>query len=431
MTSAPRRTLLLSLYLLVSRHVGRLARRKLRERLRQGKEDPQRINERMGQAVVPRPVGRLVWFHAASVGEGLSLLELLKRLKEDHPEINCLVTSGTLTSASILGTRMPDGCIHQFVPLDVLPWIERFLDHWRPDVAIWTESELWPAAICEARRRNIPMLLINARISLSTFRRWLRLRGTATVLLRRFDRILAQDELAGEQLSRLGADPETLSVSGSLKEGASPLPHDEHELARFRTLLGNRPVWLAASTHLGEEDQVLSAHRMAVRSVPGLLLILVPRHPERGAELAAAIEGAGLRLARRSREEDLGEETEVYLADTLGELGVWYRLAPVCFVGGSLIEIGGHNPYEPALLGSAILHGPHVRNFSDAYARLSAAEAAIEVRGGADFGRSLVAVLSPDRAASMAAAAWDVCSKNAEITDTVEAEIVRLLGKAR
>lgn len=427
MTSRPRSTLVLASYLVLSRNIGWYARRRLDTRLEAGKEDPERIGERMGQAGLARPEGRLIWFHAASVGESVSLLELLKRLRADRPEIACLVTSGTRTSANILASRMPEGCIHQYVPLDVLPWVERFLDHWRPDLAVWTESELWPGMISTAHRRGIPMLLINARISNRSFRQWRRFRRTARAILERFDRILAQDDLAGEQLLRLGAPRERLQVTGSLKEGASPLPHDEADLVRVRGELQDRVRWLAASTHSGEEELVLEAHRAAVRAFPGLLLILVPRHPERGDELAAFLSGAGLKVAQRSKGDALSEGIDVYLADTLGELGLWYRVAPVCFVGGSLREIGGHNPYEPALLGSAILHGPHVRNFREAYAKLTEAHASAEVRDAAEFGRMLIEMLAPDHAATMAAAAWDVVSKNAEVTDRVEKAVLQAL----
>ncbi|WP_111429037.1 3-deoxy-D-manno-octulosonic acid transferase [Rhodobacteraceae bacterium DSL-40] len=429
MPAAPRRTLMLWFYLLVSRRLGWFARRRLVRRCAAGKEDPNRLGERMGQAGLDRPEGPLVWFHAASVGEAMSLIELLRRLRQSRPELTCLVTSGTLTSARMLAARLPPGCLHQFVPLDVLPWVQRFLDHWRPELAVWTESELWPATLCEVSRRGIPMMLINARISARTYRRWKSAPRTARALLRRFDRILAQDDLAGMQLAALGADPDRLSVSGSLKEGAAPLPHDEAERRRMTSLLGGRPVWVAASTHGGEEELVLAAHAAAVRAIPRLLLILVPRHPERGDEIEELLRSRKLRSARRSADEPLTEDTDAYLADTLGELGIWYRIAPVSFVGGSLKEIGGHNPYEPALLGSAILHGPHVRNFADAYRKLTEAGAAMEVHSAADFGRALVLALAPDTAARMAAAGWDVVSESAEVTDRVLAEIELRLGR--
>ncbi len=412
-------SLLLMLYLALSRRAGGIARRTLQRRAAAGKEDGARIGERMGEAGLPRPAGSLVWFHAASVGEAASLLELLRRLQLERPAVTCLVTSGTVTSARLLAERLPDTCLHQYVPMDVLPWVERFLDHWRPDAAVWTESELWPAMLVAAHRRGIPMLLINARISQRSFRRWRLAHGMARSLLGRFTRILAQDDLAGEQLLALGADPARLSVEGSLKEGAAPLPHDEAERVRIARALAGRSVWLAASTHAGEEEVVLAAHARARRALPMLTLILAPRHPDRGDAVAALARGRGLHVAQRSKAEPIGVETDVYVADTLGEMGLWYRIAAVSFVGGSLVDVGGHNPFEPALLGSAILHGPHVRNFFDGYKRLSEADAALLVRDEAGLADALIATLAPDRAAAMAAAGWAACSEGAGVTDTV------------
>lgn len=412
-------SLLLRLYLAVSRRVGGLAWRTLQRRAAEGKEDRARLGERMGEAGRARPAGQLAWFHAASVGEAASLLELLRRLHQQRPALTCLVTSGTVTSAQLLAERLPETCFHQYAPMDVLPWVERFLDHWQPDVAVWTESELWPAMLWATYRRGVPMLLVNARISNRSFRHWRIASGMARSLLGRFTRILAQDDLAGEQLLALGADPARLSVEGSLKEGAAPLPHDEKERVRLARALAGRAVWLAASTHAGEEEIVLAAHARASRTVPMLALILAPRHPDRGDAVAALVRSRGLHVAQRSRDEPIGVETDVYVADTLGEMGLWYRIASVSFVGGSLVDVGGHNPFEPALLGSAILHGPHVRNFFDAYRRLSDADAAVLVRDEAELADMLVATLAPDRAAAMAAAAWAACSEGAGVTDTV------------
>lgn len=414
-----RESLLLRLYLAVSRRAARLARRTLDRRAAQGKEDGARLTERMGEAGRDRPPGQLVWFHAASVGEAASLLELLRRLQVQRPAVHCLVTSGTVTSAQLLAERLPDSCFHQYVPMDVLPWVERFLDRWRPDLAVWTESELWPAMLWATHRRGIPMLLVNARISHRSFRRWQVAGGMARSLLGRFTRILAQDDLAGEQLLALGADPARLSVEGSLKEGAAPLPHDEAERVRIARALAGRAVWLAASTHAGEEEIVLAAHARARRVLPMLALILAPRHPDRGEAVAALARSRGLHVAQRSRDEPIGVETDVYVADTLGEMGLWYRIASVSFIGGSLVDVGGHNPFEPALLGSAILHGPHVRNFFDGYKRLSDADAAVLVRDEAELAEALVTTLAPDRAAAMASSAWAACSEGASVTDTV------------
>ncbi len=428
--SRPPRSVLLGSYLAASRRAAGRAARLLDRRLAEGKEDGDRLGERRGEAGVERPVGRLVWFHAASVGEAVSLLELLRRLRETRPALTCLITTGTVTSAQLVAERMPAGCIHQFVPLDVLPWVTRFLDHWQPDLAVWTESELWPAMLVATHRRRIPMLLINARISFRSYRRWRMMPGAARGLLRRFERILAQDNLAGEHLVTLGADPERLDVIGSLKEGSAPLPCDEAERVRLVRIFSGRPLWLAASTHPGEEEAALVAHDVARRRVPRLGMILAPRHPDRGDALAAEMRAHGVSVAQRSAGEEPDADTDVYLADTLGEMGLWYRVAPVSFVGGSLVEVGGHNPFEPALLGSAILHGPHVRNFADAYDRLGEAGAAIEVADAASLGRALTSTLEPDRAARMAAAGWATCSDGADVTDFVLEAIGAVLDRA-
>lgn len=422
-------SLLLGTYLFVSRRLAPPTRRLLMRRLREGKEHPVRVVERMGEAGLARPDGPLVWFHAASVGEAASLLELLRRLQLARPDLTCLVTTVTVTSEQFLAERLPRGSLHQFAAADVLPWVDKFLDHWKPDLAIWTESELWPGTLHETAARDIPMLLINARISHRSFRRWRMLRGLSRALLRRFDQILAQDDLAAEQLTALGADPERMRVTGSLKEGAAPLTHDEAERVRLARAFAGRPVWLAASTHAGEEEAAIAAHLTARRGLPLLALILAPRHPERGDEVAALLRARGLTVAQRSKGDAIGPDTDVYLADTLGEMGLWYRIASVSFIGGSLAEVGGHNPFEPALLGSAILYGPHVRNFADAYNRLADADAAILVTNAEDLGRELGTALAPDRAAQMAANAWAACSEGAEVTDAVLETIVGLLGR--
>lgn len=413
------RSFFLFLYLALSRRAGGIVRRVLSRRARAGKEDPARIGERMGEASRPRAGGQLVWFHAASVGEAASLVELLRRLQQARPDLTCLVTTVTVTSAQFLEDRLPETCVHQYAPMDVVPWVDRFLAHWRPDVAVWTESELWPAMLSQTSDWGAAMLLINARISARSFRRWRVFEGFARALLARFDRILAQDDLAGEHLLLLGADPDRLSVEGSLKEGAAPLPHDETERVRLARAFSGRPVWLAASTHPGEEEIAIAAHVRARRSLPMLALILAPRHPDRGDALAELLRSQGLIVAQRSKGEPVGPDVDVYLADTLGEMGLWYRIAAVSFVGGSLVDVGGHNPFEPALLGSAIIHGPHVRNFIDGYRRLTEADAAVLVQNEAELGEALVETLAPDRAAELAAHAWEACSDGAAVTDAV------------
>lgn len=407
----------LRLYLAFSRRAMPLARWVLKRRYQSRDSDPSRLQERLGLSGLARPEGRLIWFHAVSVGESLALLEVLRRLTDIDPALHCLVTTGTSTAAELLKTRLPERCVHQFVPMDALPAVKSFLDHWRPDLAVWTESELWPALIHETARRQIPMLSVNARMSDRSAARWRWFRASASALLNRFAFVQTQDEQTADHLEILGMDRARLEVTGSLKEGAEPLPCDEKELARMTRLFGGRPVWVAASTHEGEDEAVAAAHRLAQMSMPRLLMVLVPRHVARAEAIAAMLQAEGWVVARRSAGEDPGVDTDIFLADTMGELGLWYRLAAATFVGGSLVPVGGHNPFEPATLGAAILHGPEVFNFTESYDRFAAAGAARLVTTAENLGEVLAEVMQPDQAALMAAAAWTAISDGAEVTD--------------
>ncbi|WP_333822139.1 3-deoxy-D-manno-octulosonic acid transferase [Pinisolibacter sp.] len=340
----------------------------LRRRERAGKEDAARRGERRGRASLPRPAGRLVWLHAASVGETMAALGLVERLAATGASV--LVTTGTVTSAEVAAARLPAGAFHQYVPADVAAWVDRFLDHWRPDLAVFVESEIWPATILALAMRGTPQVLVNARISERSARRWGSLDGLPRALFGRLALVLAQSEDDAVRLRRLGAPQVT--VSGNLKFDGSPLAVDEAELFRLTAAFDGRPTWVAASTHAGEEAVVAAAHPKARDAVPRLLCVLAPRHPRRGDEVRAVLAAAGLSVASRSLGETPGPETDVYLADTIGEMGLVYRLAPVAFVGGSLVPRGGQNPIEPARLGVAVLHGPQVRNFADIYRVLDA-----------------------------------------------------------
>jgi 3-deoxy-D-manno-octulosonic-acid transferase len=410
-------SLALAGYLAFSARAEPFANRTLARRLSEGKEDGARIEERRGIASQPKPEGPLIWLHAASVGESISLLELLRRMSEERPELRFLVTTGTITSAQVMAARLPDTAIHQYVPLDALVFIRRFLDHWKPDLAVWTESEFWPAMMSETAKREIPMVLINARISKGSYDKWRFLRGMAKSLLRRFDYAQAQDEVSAGLLRRLGMPSWRMTVTGTLKEGAAALPCIESDRADFAARLSGRPVWVAASTHEGEERQVLTAHRLVMRSNPRLLLILVPRHPHRAAAVAELLAEDDWIFSRRSEDALPDSEDQVYLADTLGELGLWYRVSPISFVGGSLEPFGGHNPFEPAALGSAILHGPFVSNFTDIFLRLTEAGASRLITSATDLAAAVDDLQNPERAATMAHAAWEVCSAGAEVTD--------------
>ncbi len=349
-------------------------------RLKRGKEDPARFTERLGKPSLARPNGSLIWFHAASVGESISLLPLLDVIRARHPELGLLVTTGTVTSARLLAQRLPTGILHQYVPVDHLSAVRRFLDHWRPDLALWAESEFWPNLLTETAGRGVPLILINGRVSPSSFRGWRRAPSLIGNVLNSFALCLGQSEEDAERLRVLGA-PQVRSV-GNLKFAAPPLPADETQLRAIEVVVGDRPRWLAASTHDGEEEIAARVHLRLAGGYPGLLTLIVPRHPERGAAIAANLESQGYAVARRGARQPIKPETGIYVADTLGELGLFFRLASIVFMGKSLLPAspGGQNPLEAARLGDAVLHGPHMDNFVDITRRMAAAGASLEVR---------------------------------------------------
>ena len=338
----------------------------LRYRLRRGKEHPDRLPERRGLSTVARPKGPLVWIHGASVGELVSILPLVESIR--RRDIAVLVTAGTVTAAEVAARRLPAGAIHQFVPLDTPQYAGRFLNHWKPDLALIVESDLWPNLIMASNRRKIPLILINGRISERSFRRWRLAPRTIAALLGRFDLCLAQSAEDSARYAELGA-PRHLTT-GNLKLDVPAPPADASRLWMMQTAIGVRPVIAAASTHPGEEEAMIGAHRRLKPSFPSLLTIVVPRHPDRGPAVAEIAKAAGLSFVLRSRGEMPDRSTEIYIADTVGELGLFYRIAPIVFMGGSLVSHGGQNPIEAAKLGAAILHGPHVWNFADLYAAL-------------------------------------------------------------
>ncbi|MGC1694091.1 MAG: 3-deoxy-D-manno-octulosonic acid transferase [Pseudolabrys sp.] len=344
----------------------------LAQRLRRGKEHRLRLPERRGVSVIARPPGSLVWLHGASIGELISVLPLVERLRARG--VNVLVTSGTVSSGGLAEQRLPRDAIHQFVPLDVPRFVRRFLDHWLPDLALFVESDLWPNIMIETSQRGIPMMLINGRLSENSFRRWRYLPATIGDLLRRLDLCLARTPADAQRFGELGA-PHVVTT-GDLKLDVPAPPADRTKLAALNAAIGSRPVIAAASTHAGEETAVIDAHRRLRANFPSLLTIIVPRHPERGLGVAEIARATGLKTKLRSRGEMPDATTDVYVADTIGELGIIYRLAPIVFVGGSLVRHGGQNPIEPAKLGAAILHGPHVWNFAEIYAALDQAHGA-------------------------------------------------------
>jgi 3-deoxy-D-manno-octulosonic-acid transferase len=394
----------------------------LHQRAARGKEDRLRLRERLGEAGLARPDGRLIWIHGASVGESLAALPLIEKLRQSGA--NILVTSGTVSSARILETRLPQGALHQFVPLDTPRGVARFLDHWRPDMGLFVESDLWPNLILAAKARGVTLALVNARISARSARGWGRARASVAALLGAFDAVLAQDEDIAARFRSLGAHD--VQVVGSLKADAPPLAVDAAALAELKAAIGSRPVLLAAQTHPGEDETVLPAHDALRARFPDLLTILVPRHPERGGDIEML---CGARAAkRRSSGGQISNQTAIYIADTLGEMGLFYRLASFCFVGGTLVPMGGHNPLEPAALHCAVLAGPHTASSATAYDAILDAQGFGRVNSSTDIAREAARLLADPAGAK---SAGDAAARGAAALAGAVTRSIAILEKLR
>lgn len=410
--------MILGLYRALSTLGGPLIRVYLSQRLRSGKEDSDRFGERLGIADRPRPDGPLVWLHAASVGESLSLLPLIDAIRDRHPGHGVLVTTGTVTSATLMRERLPDGVLHQFIPVDRVSYVRRFLDHWRPNLALWAESEFWPNLLMETARRGVPMVLINGRVSDRSFRTWQRFPGFIRTLLGAFDVCLGQTDEDASRLLALGA--RAAVCHGNLKYAAPPLPASARDLQTLAEQIGDRPLWLAASTHPGEEELAGRVHRTLATTHPRLLTIVVPRHPARGGGVTVALAADGLRIARRAAGDPVTAETDVYIADTLGEMGLFYRLSPIVFIGKTLTAHGGQNPIEPAKLNCTLVHGPHMENFPLVTRHLREHSAAVEVADEAALADAVGMLLDdPAKRARMAEAAQTVAALEADSVSRV------------
>lgn len=345
-------------YPLIGSYVGWRARR--------GKEDPHRRKERYGYASRERPHGPVVWVHAASVGETSAVVPLVEGLMRSG--ICVVLTTGTVTSARLVEERMGERIIHQYVPLDLKPAVSRFLDYWKPDLAIMAESEIWPMTILELGARRVPQVLVNGRLSDRSFRSWKARSYLAEALFENLAMVVAQTEKDAERFRILGARP--VIVSGNLKVDTEPPPVNERTLAELRFQIGDRPTWAAVSTHAGEEEIAARTHIELRERHPGLLTIIVPRHPDRAEQLAERFAAEGLLVSRRSVNQPVLANTDILLGDTIGDMGLYLRLTEVAFVGKSLTGEGGQNPLEPAMLNTAILSGKNVQNFREAYQRL-------------------------------------------------------------
>jgi len=370
----------------------------LRRRAARGREDKARLRERFGHASLKRPPGPLVWVHAASVGETNSVLALIEDILTSRPAQNILLTTGTLTSATIVARfQSAHGDLrkrlkHQYVPLDRTAWNRRFLSHWQPDAAFWVESEIWPNMVEACAAHQIPLVMLNGRLSPRSFRRWQRVGKTARHLLGRFSVLTAQDDITAARLEMLGLG--AVARPGNLKLDAPPPAADKKMLSDLQKAIGERPHWLAASTHPGEEEQLATAHQMIGETSDNLLTIIVPRHPERGDKIVTMLRTAGHKVGQRSKGDMPDDTMAFYVMDTLGEMGLAYRLNHIVFIGGTLVPHGGQNPFEAAQLDCAILHGPYIANFESLLADLTARLAAAEIADAATLATQVSALLN-------------------------------------
>jgi 3-deoxy-D-manno-octulosonic-acid transferase len=392
----------------------------LKRRSLHGKENEPRAGERLGRPTRPRPPGKLIWVHGASVGECVAALPLIDALIA-RLKLPVMVTSGTVTSAEVMAERLPQGAFHQFIPIDTPAATRGFLDYWRPQIGLFVDSDIWPNLVLGAKARGVPLVLINARMSSRSYEGWNRVPKSAAALLGCFEACLAQDDEIAERF--LALKTPNVRVIGSLKADAAPLPADDAELAVLRCAIGNRPVFLAAQTHPGEEETLLPAHDILRKEFSDLLTVVVPRHPQRGTAIAAL---CGTRKsALRSRRDKIAADTAVYIADTIGELGLFYRLARFAFVGGSLIRHGGQNPMEPAKLGCGVLAGPHTFNFTTAYEAIVKAQGMGRVETAGEIAVAAGALLAdPEKAQALGAKAKEgaksLCGAVAETAALVE-----------
>ena len=353
-------------------------RRYIEKRKKMGKEDVKRFNERVGRPTKPRPAGRLIWLHGASVGESISMLPLINRLLEIYPDAHVMVTTGTTTSAEVMAKRLPERAFHQYLPIDNPVFAARFIRHWQPTIALWFESEFWPGMLSTIKRRNIPLILINGRISNKSFKRWQQFDFVIKEILDCFTACLGQSEEDAYRLRALGA--KDAMCLGNLKYAGLPIPVDEEKKKEIQDEIGERPVWLVSSTHSDEEAKIGRYLKELSAKHEGLLTIIAPRHPTRGVEIRDILQDKyQLKTALRSANEKIQPETEVYIADTIGEMGIWYELCPIVFIGGSLIPHGGQNFMEPSRCRDAVIVGPHMHNFTDAMNRAKRADGIIQV----------------------------------------------------
>jgi 3-deoxy-D-manno-octulosonic-acid transferase len=422
--------MMMSLYRALTNLGLPLIRIYLSRRLAKGKECQIRFTERLGDASIHRPEGLLVWVHGASIGESLSILPLIERLRTNHPEWSVLVTTGTATSASLMVKRLPKGAFHQFVPVDRVAYVSKFFNHWKPDLALWTESEFWPNIITLSATLNVPMVLLNGRISDKSFKHWKCFPGLIKEILSAFSLCLGQSKSDALRLSELGA-PHSKSV-GNLKFSTPPLTANQEDMKKLSFLIGKRPCWLASSTHKGDEEIVGRIHKAIKDKQAKFLSIIVPRHPGRGLVIAENLKSMGLSVALRSANGELDTTTDIYIADTLGELGIFYRLAPIVYIGKSLVSVGGQNPLEAARLNCAIVFGKRMDNFKEITTEFTKKNACIEVSDEAHLLKTIERLIqTPEECRQLASAALQITEEQSGVLEAVLHELQPFLVRGR
>ena len=416
---------MLKLYQILTILAAPLVRLYLLHRKKKGKEDGLRINERFGKASISRPAGKLVWFHAASAGESISVLPIITRLSEQSPDLNFLITTGTVNSAKIMETMLPAKTIHQYVPVDILPYVQKFLKHWQPDLAIFAESEIWPNLITQTSR-HCPLIMVNGRMSEKSFKSWKKYKQFSRQIFSSFSLCMTQSQTDTKYLTTLGA--QNVKYIGNIKYGAAPLPVDQQDLEKLKNMIGARPVWLAASTHNEgelEEAIIASVHKELKKQYNNLLTIIVPRHAIRTGEILNELKSANLNVATRSGNDDITSNTDIYLADTMGELGLFYRACDIVLVGGSLVRRGGHNPLEPARLNCAIIIGPHAFNFEEINNEFISKDALVQVSGQDELCKIISEFFqNTEKTTKLQNVALELVNEKADIIDKIGEEIL-------
>lgn len=416
-------------YMVATRLGGERLIQKLRLSSKQANLTPDRFQERLGRATKPRQNGRLVWLHARDVKSILPLFEVIEQLNEQELGLNFLVTTRRNESVDDLANALPKNTIHQFSSIDLDAPIQGFLDHWRPDIAIISEGEFWPRMLTEIGKRDLSMISINARITDKSFWRWLWLPGMTKSVLNNFDQIFVQDQNVAQKLKRLGARPEKIRVTGSMTSTKKLMSYNEDHYSNLSSAIGSRSVWLAAATNKDEEDVVVNAHKVAMRRNRRLLLILLTREKKRGKPISARHENQNLSFALEEENEMLDDTVDVYVSGQTDELATYMRLASVTFCGGTLSNGETIDPFHPATMGSAIIHGPACGEYKEDFYRYRDAGAAQLATNGGQLAKTLSAAIAPDVAATMAHAAWEISSEGGEVSGIIISEILEKLAE--